>query len=106
MGHRTAGRRKRAKRAIQRLRPAGHAADTSRGKEVFAERCARCHSSKLPEKAFATFFQPGCGGTPGAQAAGPGYVKCWDDYWQWTKTAEFKNAMKEIVNRPDFLENN
>jgi hypothetical protein len=77
-----------------------------RGKQVFAERCARCHSSKLPDKAFTTFFQPGCGGTPGAPAVGPGYVKCWNDYWQWTKTAEFKNAMKEIVNTPDFLENN
>ncbi len=27
----------------------------ARGKEVFAERCARCHSSKLPEKAFEFF---------------------------------------------------
>ena len=87
-------------------RLARDAAGNSRGKEVFAERCARCHSSKLPEKAFTTFFQPGCGGTAGAPAIGPGYVKCWDDYWQWTKTAEFKNAMKEIVNAPDFLENN
>ncbi|HXH38384.1 MAG TPA: hypothetical protein VNN08_07130 [Thermoanaerobaculia bacterium] len=69
-----------------------------RGKEVFGERCARCHSSKLPEKAFSTYFQPGC--------IGPNYMKCWDDYWAWTKTAEFKNEMKRIVMAPDFLDNN
>lgn len=68
------------------------------GKEVFAERCARCHSSKLPPKAFAEYFKPGC--------AGPDYLKCWNDYWQWTKTAEFKDQMKQIVSEPDFLDNN
>ena len=31
-------------------------AKVERGKEVFAERCARCHSSKLPEKAYTDFF--------------------------------------------------
>jgi len=69
-----------------------------RGKEVFGERCARCHSSKLPEKAFATYFQPGC--------IGPNYMKCWNDYWAWTKTDEFKTQMKQIVMAPDFLDNN
>ncbi len=69
-----------------------------RGKEVFGERCARCHSSKLPEKAFTTYFQPGC--------IGPNYMKCWDDYWAWTKTREFKDEMKQIVMAPDFLDNN
>jgi hypothetical protein len=69
-----------------------------RGKEVFGERCARCHSSKLPEKAFTTFFQPGC--------IGPNYLKCWNDYWTWTKTDEFKTEMKEIVKSRDFLDNN
>ncbi len=69
-----------------------------RGKEVFGERCARCHSSKLPEKAFATYFQPGC--------IGPNYMKCWNDYWTYTKTTEFKDQMKQIVNASDFLDNN
>ena len=68
------------------------------GKQVFGERCARCHSSKLPDKVFNTYFKPGC--------IGPNYLKCWDDYWTYTKTAEFKTAMKEIVNAPDFLDNN
>jgi len=69
-----------------------------RGKEVFGERCARCHSSKLPEKVFSTYFKPGC--------IGPNYLKCWDDYWAYTKTTEFKDAMKQIVMAPDFLDNN
>jgi cytochrome c5 len=74
------------------------ATQLTRGKEVFAERCARCHSSKLPEKAFTDHFKPGC--------IGPDYLKCWNDYWQWTKTAEFKDAMKPIVMAEDFTVNN
>jgi cytochrome c2 len=69
-----------------------------RGKEVFAERCARCHSSKQPEKAFANYFKPGC--------VGPNYLQCWNDFWQYSKTDEYKTAMKGIVNAPDFLDNN
>jgi hypothetical protein len=74
------------------------AADVPHGREVFAERCARCHSSKLPAKAFTNYFRPGC--------IGPDYLKCWDDYWQWTKTPEFKNEMKRIVAAPGFLDDN
>ena len=73
-------------------------AQLTRGKEVFAERCARCHSSKLPEKAFTNYFKPGC--------VGPNYLQCWNDYWAWTKTAEFKNAIKPIVMDPDFAKDN
>jgi hypothetical protein len=72
------------------------AATLTRGKEVFAARCARCHSSKLPEKAFTDFFKPGC--------IGPDYLKCWNDYWQWTKTTEFRDAMKTIVMAEDFAD--
>lgn len=71
----------------------------TRGKEVFAERCARCHSSKLPEKAFTDFF-------PGNGCVGPNYLTCWNDYWQWTKTPEFKDAMKKIALAEDFLDAN
>ena len=42
------------------------------GKQVFAERCARCHSSKQPDKVFQTYFKAGC--------IGPDYLKCWNDY--------------------------
>ncbi len=67
------------------------------GKEVFAERCARCHSSKLPEKTY-SFFPSGCNG--------PNYLDCWNKYWAWTKTDEFKQAIKEIVVKDDFLKDN
>jgi hypothetical protein len=77
---------------------AADAALVPRGKEVFAERCARCHSSKLPEKAFTNFFPAG--------SIGPDYLKFWNDYWQWTKTQEFKDSMKVIVNDPNFLQDN
>ncbi|MDD2660993.1 MAG: hypothetical protein PHY54_15160 [Methylococcales bacterium] len=69
-----------------------------RGKVVFAENCARCHSSKLPEKAFSFF--------PGNGCSGPGYLGCWNRYWSWTKTGEFKKEAKKIVLSKDFLDNN
>lgn len=71
----------------------------TKGKTVFAQNCARCHSSKLPEKAFASFF-------PDSGCVNTNYLKCWNDYWQWTKTKEFKDAMQEIVNQPDYLDHN
>lgn len=59
-----------------------------RGKEVFADRCARCHSSKIPE------------------APADVDEHDWDEYWAWTKTKEFRQAMTDIVKAPDFLEGN
>jgi hypothetical protein len=38
--------------------------------------------------------------------AGPGYLDCWNEYWASTKTAEFKEQMREIVLADDFLEDN
>jgi hypothetical protein len=69
----------------------------TRGKTAFAERCARCHSSKLPEKAY-SFFPNGC--------VGPNYLNCWNEYWKWTKTDEFKQQIKQIVMKDDFLKDN
>jgi len=69
----------------------------ARGKEMFAERCARCHSSKLPEKAY-SFFPNGC--------VGPNYLDCWNKYWEWAKTNEFKQEIKGIVMADDFLKDN
>jgi hypothetical protein len=73
------------------------AATLTRGKVVFAERCARCHSSKAPTPP-ATVDIGTC--------AGAGYLQCWDRYWSWTKTEEFKKPMREIVLRDDFLDDN
>jgi hypothetical protein len=69
-----------------------------RGKVVFAERCARCHSSKQPDYVFQNYFKPGC--------IGKDYLNCWNQYWQHTKTPQYKQAMTQIVNDPKFLEQN
>lgn len=69
----------------------------ARGRDVFAENCARCHSSKLPDK-VAGLDPNGC--------AGSGYMNCWNEYWAATQTPEFKRQMRDIVNRSDFLTDN
>ena len=74
------------------------AAVLTRGKIVFAETCARCHSSKLPVEARAQMMPGGC--------SGPNYPTCWKRYWAYTKTDEFKTKMREIVAQPDFLDSN
>src|SRR5205823_614444 len=57
-----------------------------RGKTVFAETCARCHSSKtLPE--VDRILHPGC--------LGPNYLACWNEYWAFTKTEDYKRAMRD-----------
>ena len=68
-----------------------------RGKTVFAENCARCHSSKAPLPPVAADVR---------QCAGPNYLACWNQYWSWTKTDDFKAKMRDIVHAPDFLDGN
>jgi len=72
-------------------------AKLQRGKIVFAERCARCHSSKIPT--------PAAGLDPGG-CSGKNYMDCWNKYWAWTKTDDFKSKMRAIVLQPDFLKDN
>ncbi len=73
------------------------AAAVENGRTVFAETCARCHSSKLPESAYEA-MPGGC--------SGPGYLQCWNRYWELTKTDDFKAQMREIVMADDFLDGN
>lgn len=68
-----------------------------RGKTVFAENCARCHSSKVPEMAT-SLIPEGC--------VGPDYLSCWNKYWAATETPQFKTEMTKIVTAPDFLDGN
>jgi hypothetical protein len=68
-----------------------------RGKTVFGNTCARCHSSKLPAN-VPGLDSEGCNG--------PNYLSCWNTYWSWTKTDEFKQKMQAIVHDPNFLERN
>ena len=75
------------------------AATVERGKLVFAERCARCHSSKLPD--FPPEIHIGQ-----ADCTGGGYLRCWDQYWNWTKTDDFKAKMRPIVQATNFLDGN
>ena len=69
----------------------------NQGKIVFAENCAACHSSKAPQPPVAT--------NPAA-CIGSGYLDCWNRYWEWTRTSDFKQQMRQIVNADDFLDNN
>lgn len=74
-----------------------------RGKVVFAETCARCHSSKMPEQP-----KPASGGPRLGEKGciGKGYLDCWNDYWKWTETPEYKAQMTRIVQDPSFLKGN
>ena len=74
------------------------AATLQRGKQVFAETCARCHSSKLPAQAASILGADKC--------VGPGYLDCFKDYWRASQTPEFKSRMRTIVSAPDFLDHN
>jgi hypothetical protein len=69
----------------------------TRGKIVFAENCARCHSSKQPP-AMVGIDPDGC--------AGKDYLACWDKYWAWTQTDDYKQKARDIVLSPDFLVDN
>jgi cytochrome c2 len=73
------------------------AATIDQGKTVFAERCARCHSSKQPD------LPPGLDLD---NCNGPGYLDCWNRYWAWTKTGEYKNQMRAKVREDRFLDDN
>jgi hypothetical protein len=70
----------------------------TRGKEVFAENCAACHSSKIPKSAPVIDEGAGCSGS--------NYLTCFNKYWDWTKTDNFKKEMRAIVLADDFLEGN
>ena len=68
-----------------------------RGKVIFAERCARCHSTKLPDLPAGLDLE---------RANGPNYLAAWNAYWEWTKTEAFKAPMRRQVQSADFLEGN
>jgi hypothetical protein len=73
------------------------AATLERGKLVFADTCARCHSSKAP---------PLPAGIDPQACQGAGYLDCFKRYWAHTQTQDFKEQMRKIVQAPDFLQGN
>ncbi|MCX7279200.1 MAG: hypothetical protein NTZ15_18090 [Burkholderiales bacterium] len=70
-----------------------------RGKTVFADTCARCHSSKAPTPPPELALDPD-------KCAGAGYLACFKRYWGWTQTDGYKTQMRQIVQAPDFLQGN
>jgi hypothetical protein len=70
------------------------------GKVAFAENCAACHSSKIPEEPPEVLR--GCEGG----GNGPEYLDCWSRYREWTQTDDFKTKMTKLVLAPDFLDGN
>ena len=67
------------------------------GKIVFADTCARCHSSKRPKP------------TPDldiSNCSAEDYLACFKRFWSWTQTDEYKQQMRKIVLAPDFLDGN
>jgi hypothetical protein len=73
------------------------AATVTQGKTVFAQTCARCHSSKLP---------PLPAGLDLENCNGKDYLSCWNRYWAWTKTDEFKTPMRTMALDANFLTDN
>ncbi|MGE7368928.1 hypothetical protein ACQKKX_07630 [Neorhizobium sp. NPDC001467] len=73
------------------------AAVLTRGREVFAENCAACHSSKQP--AVPPHADP-------REGIGRDYLKRWNAYWAYVQTPTYKAAMRDIALKPDFLDGN
>ena len=72
-------------------------AKLAKGREVFANTCARCHSSKAPTPPESLGL---------VDCNGPNYMQCFKKWWAWTQTDEFKSQMRTIVEAPDFLTDN
>lgn len=82
---------------VEGRKPASDSAATlEMGKTAFAERCARCHSSKLPVPPEAA----------NPVNCGSNYLECWNRYWKWTQTDEFKTRTRELVAKADFRDDN
>jgi hypothetical protein len=73
------------------------AGQVGRGKIVFADRCARCHSGKQPPLPADLDLQ---------NCNGKDYLGCWNRYWAWTKTDAFKAPMRQLAQADDFLKDN
>ncbi|MET0383067.1 MAG: hypothetical protein ABW032_06550, partial [Burkholderiaceae bacterium] len=69
------------------------------GKTVFADTCARCHSSKAPTP-------PPALNLDAAACAGANYLACFKRYWSWTQTDAYKAEMRKVVRSSDFLKDN
>ncbi len=64
-------------------------ATVQQGKLVFADNCAACHSSKMPDSPASANL---------GACIGPSYLDCWNCYRAWTQTDEFRTKMRQIVH--------
>lgn len=69
----------------------------AQGRQVFANTCARCHSSKAPQPPVELGLH---------DCNGPNYMSCFKKWWAWTQTDDYKAQMRSIVDAPDFLTDN
>lgn len=69
----------------------------AQGRRVFADTCARCHSSKGPQPPKEHSL---------VTVDGADYLAKFKSWWGWTQTDGFKQAMRAEVEKPDFLDNN
>jgi hypothetical protein len=69
------------------------------GKDVFADTCARCHSSKAPAL-------PASRNLDSTTCVGANYMACFKRYWAYTQTDAYKAGMRAVVRAPDFLQAN
>jgi hypothetical protein len=75
----------------------------ARGKMAFADNCAACHSSKLPDAAWKFFPDNGCAIQ---RETGHDYMQCWNNYWKYARSDAFKAEMRKKVMEPDFEKDN
>ena len=64
-----------------------------------ARRAARSSSPSAARAATRASCPPPAPALDPGGCAGPGYLDCWNNYWAWTKTDEFKQRDAEIVLR-------
>ncbi|MEO6093953.1 MAG: hypothetical protein ABIT04_12880 [Novosphingobium sp.] len=69
----------------------------AQGRIVFANTCARCHSSKQPASP---------NGASAPAEIGADYMQRFRSWWHWTQSPRFKQGMRAIVADPRFLDGN
>ncbi|MDO6416044.1 hypothetical protein Q4F19_16765 [Sphingomonas sp. BIUV-7] len=74
---------------------APQAALVSHGADVFAQSCARCHSSKQPDRVPSD-----------VKTSAGDYLDGTHRWWRWTQSGDYQTQMRAIVHRPDFLADN
>jgi hypothetical protein len=93
------------------LLAARNPAEVERGKVVFAETCAACHSSWQKQPHPPAEYGVDAGICEGG-GSGPNYRECWDRFWAWAQSDQFKREMvkrvteRDSAGRETFLDDN